>query len=206
MKRFLLITLLLSSAIGLAYLGRPRDSLQDVRSADTNTCSLLATGVDYISCDPLREFDNGRVLVTLKTKPDGMLVFLLAHPKLPPIRLNGIVITSSPERIAVLENDNLVLYSEDGVGKNILKFDREVARANSSASEGTFSPNQERVALFLVPIDNRDADSVAIGIVDLVDGSVRRFATSKWQSLRWINDDLLAVDDIQVAIHTLPQQ
>jgi hypothetical protein len=148
-------------------------------------------------CEVIERFDPNRFVASTRYE-GGQVVFYLLSPQDAPVELPGQLIAAGPNTVAMLHGNKLKVRRGNRTTE-ILTFTDGLPRATSSGPEGAINPSGTRVAVFLQASGaNRDSDSVAVGLVDVEQKTMRVVPTSEWQNPMWTSDSVLQVGSLTI--------
>ncbi len=154
-----------------------------------------------IHCAVLTRFDESRDLVGVRLEAGSFGFFLLSRSR-EPVAIEGRVVTARKGFIALVANGELRLQSPAGT-RTAFKLRDRLPRANTSGKEGAINSNGSRLAVFLRPPGSSpDADSDAVGLVDVRDRRMKIIPTTEWENPRWLTRDRFAVGSLTVDART----
>lgn len=133
-----------------------------------------------LHCAVLVAFDSSRDLVGVRLSGGHFGFYLLSRTGRP-IEIKGRVVSARKGFIAVLTHRELRIQSPAGTRTAFVFRDR-LPRANSSGKEGAINADGSRVAVFLRPPgSSNDADSDAVGLVDVRKRGLKVIFTTEWE-------------------------
>ena len=164
-------------------------------------CADYRSPDQAIHCAALTRFDESRDLVGVRRKAGGFGFFLLSRSR-EPVAIQGRVVTARKGLIVLVANGELRLQSPAGT-RTAFKLSDRLPRANTSGKEGAINSNGSRIAVFLRPPGSSpDADSDAVGLVDVRNRRMKTISTTEWKNPRWLSRDQFAVGNITVDART----